>query len=133
MGTRSATVNKTALAKARERRRALDRDRDAKDQRIEEATAMALIAVEGLAEAEDARTAASVAVGEALRELLAEDVSPERAAALVEVDVSEVRRLSKVAADASAADKAGGHLGGLSGAAARPEPNADGDVGRRVS
>jgi NCAIR mutase (PurE)-related protein len=90
----------------RERRRALDRDRDARDQRIEEATAATLVALEHLTEAEDARTAATVMVGEALRELLAEDVTPERAAALLELDAAEVRRLSKVVVVTTATDGA---------------------------
>jgi hypothetical protein len=49
---------------------------DAQDQRIEEATAKTPMALEGLAEADDARIAATAIVGEALRELLAADVSP---------------------------------------------------------
>lgn len=78
MATRSVAVNKTALAKARERRRQLDLERDAKDQRIEEATALTLVALEGLADAQAAREAATARVGDAVRTLLAEDVTAER-------------------------------------------------------
>jgi hypothetical protein len=134
MSTRSGVANKTALARARERRRVLDRDRDAQDQRIEEATAKTLMALEGLAEADDARTAASVIVGAALRELLAADVSPERAAALLEVDVVEVRRLSKVAtAERSAGDKRGDPaLGQKPAPRTLPEPSSGADATRRA-
>ena len=68
-----------------------------KDQRIEEATALTLVALEGLADAQAAREAATARVGDAVRTLLAEDVTAERAAALLDVDVTEVRRLSKAA------------------------------------
>jgi hypothetical protein len=98
MATRAVAVNKMALEKTRERRRQLDRERDAQDERIEEKTAKALVALEGLAEAEAARDAAAALVGAAVRDLLVEDVTPERTAALLEVDVTEVRRLSKVSA-----------------------------------
>lgn len=137
MGARTAMVNKTALARARDRRRALDRDRDAQDQRIEEATAATLVALEHLTEAEDARTAATVMVGEALRELLAEDVTPERAAALLELDAAEVRRLSKVVAVTTATAGANplASAAGTSdspGAPIRPDRNASEGVIRQA-
>ena len=94
MPTRNVAVNKTALAKARERRQKLDRDRDAKDQRIEEAAAEAMVALDARAEAQRALTAATADVGAALRNVLAEGVTLERAAALLEIDAGEVRRLS---------------------------------------
>lgn len=97
MMARMVAVNKTALAKARERRRQLDRERDAQDQRIEEATALALVALDGLAEAEAGREAAAAKVREAVREMLAEDLTAERAAALLDIDVSDVRRLTRAA------------------------------------
>jgi hypothetical protein len=107
MTARAVAVNKAALAKARERRRQLDKDRDAQDERIEEKTALSLVALEGLAKAEAARDTAAVAVGDAVRELLDEDVSPERVASLLELDVAEVRRLSKVTAPEPPAAKDG--------------------------
>ena len=94
---RSVAVSKVALAKARERRRQLDRDRDARDQRIEEETARALVALEALAAADAARDAAAAAAGEVVKALLAEDVTPERAAGLLELEAVEVRRLAKIA------------------------------------
>ena len=93
MATRNVSKQASALAKARERRRALDKARDDQDQRIEEATAAAMVALEVRAAAELALDAATGQVGEALKVLLAEDVSAEKAAALLELDVTEVRRL----------------------------------------
>jgi hypothetical protein len=145
MATRGAAVNKTALAKARERRRELDRERDAQDERIEEATAKTLVTLEGLAEAEAARDAAAAVVGEAVRALLAEDVTPERAAALLDVDVTEVRRLSKVAvveppstvkpsskAGAAATAPAGPPGDGTARVTALPEQSGSADATRRA-
>jgi hypothetical protein len=84
-----------ALVRARERRRELDRDRDAQDQRIEEATAEAFVALDTRGEAQEAVAAATAQLGIAVRKLLAEDVTAEKAAALLELDMAEVRRLSK--------------------------------------
>ena len=84
-----------ALVRARERRRELDRDRDAHDQRIEEATAEAFVALDTRGEAQEAVAAATAQLGIAVRKLLAEDVTAEKATALLELDTAEVRRLSK--------------------------------------
>jgi hypothetical protein len=84
-----------ALVRARERRRELDRDRDAQDERIEEATAEAFVALDTRGEAQEAVAAATAQLGIAVRKLLAEDVTAEKAAALLELDMAEVRRLSK--------------------------------------
>ena len=92
---RTVSRQAAALTKARERRRALDAARDEQDRRVEEATAAALVALEARREAEQALQAATAALGETLRTLLAEDVSTERAAALLELDTAEVRRLTK--------------------------------------
>jgi hypothetical protein len=145
MATRGVAVNKTALAKARERRRELDRERDAQDERIEEATAKTLVTLEGLAEAEAARDTAAAVVGEAVRALLAEDVTPERAAALLDVDVTEVRRLSRVAvveppatvkpsskAGAAATAPAGSPGDGKASVTALPEQSGSADATRRA-
>lgn len=105
MATRNVSKQASALAKARERRRALDKARDDQDQRIEEATAAAMVALEVRGEAKLALYAATGQVGEALKMLLAEDVSAEKAAALLELDVTEVRRLVKAApAEAGGSD-----------------------------
>ncbi|RZU31028.1 hypothetical protein [Blastococcus saxobsidens] len=93
---RTVSRQAAALTKARERRRALDVARDEQDRRVEEATAEALVALEARSEAEQALLAATAALRETLRTLLAEDVPVERAAALLELDTAEVRRLTKV-------------------------------------
>lgn len=106
MVTRNASRQASALAKARQRRRALDRVRDEHDQRVEDATASVLVALDARADAERALESATGRVGQALKALLGEDVGMERAAALVELELAEVRRLVKVApaeADSSAA------------------------------
>ena len=94
---RTVSRQAAALTKARERRRALDAARDEHDRRVEEATAEALVALEARSEAEQALAVATAALGETLRTLLAEDVPAERAAALLELDIAEVRRLTKAA------------------------------------
>lgn len=60
---RNVSKQTGALAKARERRRALDKARDDQDQRIEEATAAATGALEVRVEAERALAGATGAVG----------------------------------------------------------------------
>jgi hypothetical protein len=93
MATRNVSNQTSALAKARERRRALDKARDEQDQRIEKATARALVALEVRADAERALESATGQLGEALKLLLAEEVSTDKAAALLELEATEVRRL----------------------------------------
>ena len=100
MGTRNVSKQADALARARDRRRELDRARDEQDARIEEATASVLVALEARAEAEGAVREATTRVGAALRLVLAEEVSVERAAALVDIDVSDVRRFVRAASGA---------------------------------
>ena len=96
---RTVSRQAAALTKARERRRALDAARDEHDRRIEQATAEALVALETRSEAEQAlaTATATAALGETLFTLLAEGVPAERAAALLELDTAEVRRLMKAA------------------------------------
>ncbi len=92
---RCVDVNKATLAKARERRRALDRERDDQDLRIEEAAAVALVAVDRLAAARRAVEGAEGEVGDAIRALLGVGIAAGRAAALLEMDAAEVRRYAK--------------------------------------
>lgn len=92
---RQTSKQAAALARARERRRELDQERDEKDSRIEAAAADVLVALDGRGEVERALESATALAGQALRVLLAEDVSPERAADLLELDLAEVRRLVK--------------------------------------
>lgn len=129
MASKGGSTNRqAALARARERRRKLDRERDAQDQRIEEATAGALVALDLRAEAEEAVAAATAELGVAVRKLLEEDVSVERAAALLEIDVVEIRRLSKAPTPPAAPGRpasAGGSMASI--------PTGDGaDAARRA-
>ena len=96
VGVRNASRQALALTRARERRRELDRQRDEADRRIEEATAVALVALEVRLDAQRALDAASADLADAIRTLLRHDVSVERAGALLDLDVSEVRRLLRV-------------------------------------
>ena len=136
MATRNVSKQAGALAKARERRRALDKTRDAQDQRIEEATAGALVALEARADAESALEAATGQAGEALKVLkvlkvlLAEDVAAEKAAALLELDVAEVRRLVK-AAPAQVAEPQPGRASGPKATVSVPPEAAGGEGAAR--
>jgi hypothetical protein len=96
MATRNVSKQSSALAKARERRRSLDKTRDEQDQRIDEATARALVVLEIRADAERTLESATRQLGEALKLLLAEDVGIDKAAALLELDATEVRRLVRI-------------------------------------
>jgi hypothetical protein len=132
MATRNVSKQASALAKARERRRALDKARDDQDQRIEEATAAALVALEIRGEAERALEAATGHVGEALKVLLAEDVSAEKAAALLELDVTEVRRLVKAAPVEVAAPQPGRESGAKATVSVLPEAAGGEGAARRA-
>jgi hypothetical protein len=92
---RTVTTKQAALAKARERRLALDAERDARDHRVEEATAEALLLLEQRAAAESAMDEASAGLSVVLRRLLTDGIGADGAASLVGLDVTEVRRLSR--------------------------------------
>lgn len=94
--SRTIARKAAALAMARDRRRALDRDRDAQDRKVEEATATVLVGLDHRAAAQNALDEASAGVGRMLTALTALDVSVERAALLVDLPVTEVRRLVKL-------------------------------------
>ena len=129
MATRNVSKQASALARARERRRALDRARDEQDRRIEEATAGALVALEVRADAERALESATRQLGEALKLLLAEDVSTDKAAALLELDATEVRRLVRTVST----DAGESNARGQSAATVSVLPDAVGDrVARQV-
>jgi hypothetical protein len=120
---RNVSRQSAALATARERRRELDRARDRQDLRVEQATAEALVTLQLRGEAQTALEVATAELGAALRTLLEQDVSAERAAALLELEVTEVRRLTKpVATDndkpAPSPTTAHGSRQGAAGAAA---------------
>ena len=95
MTTRNVNKQANASAKARERRRELDKARDEQDRRVEQATATALVAIDARKAAELSLRDATKGLADALRRLVSQDVSIERAAALLELDAKEVRRLTK--------------------------------------
>jgi DNA-directed RNA polymerase specialized sigma24 family protein len=105
MTTRNVSKQASALARARERRRTLDRERDEHDRRVEEATAAALLAWEMRGEVLRELDGVTERFGDALRALMGEGVSVERASALLELDVTEMRRLAKTAASAGTSSK----------------------------
>ena len=120
-----ANVKRAALVKARERRVALDRDRQARDSRVEQAAARVFLGVEQRHVAERAVHDANVGIGKALLELLAERIALEDIAQLCDLDNAEVRRLVRLPAladrDGSKAAQAGAAApaGAVPGAAGR--------------
>ncbi len=115
-----ANVKRAALVKARERRVALDRDRQARDTRVEQAAARVFLGVEQRDVAERAVHDANVGIGKALLELLAERIAVEDVAQLCDLDTSEVRRLVRLAAVVA------GGPGAAQADAAAPAGEADG-------
>ncbi len=78
-----------AMAKARERRSALDQDRVARDRRVEEATAQVLLQLEERAAAEEAVQVANAEIGAALRRLLQDEgIAAEGVGALVDLTLA---------------------------------------------
>ena len=102
-----ANVKRAALVKARERRLALDRDRESRDSRVEQAAARVFLGVEQRDTAERAVHDANVGIGKALLELLAERIAMEDIAELCDLDSTEVRRLVRLPALALASSGAG--------------------------
>jgi hypothetical protein len=95
--TRNVSKQATALARARERRRELDKARDEQDRRVEQAAATALVALDARKAAEGLLCGATEGLAARLRRLVGQDVSIERAGALLGLDTTEVRRLTKLA------------------------------------
>jgi len=95
---KTATAKQEARLKARQRRLELDAHRDARDRRVEDATAEALLLVAQRADAEDAVIRANVSLGHAVRTLIDEGVSFDGIAQVIDVDVAEVRRVARTGA-----------------------------------
>lgn len=85
-----------ARSRARERRLALDAERRRRDERVDVAVADFDLAAADREAALSAVAACEVAMGAALAQVLAEGESVDRAAALCEVNASEVRRLTRL-------------------------------------
>jgi len=85
-----------AMAKARERRSALDQDRAARDRRVEEVTAQVLLHLEERTAAEEAVHVANAEIGAVLRQLLDDEgISAQGVGSLVDLTVTQVRRLAR--------------------------------------
>ena len=119
-----ANVKRAALVKARERRVALDRDRQARDSRVEQAASRVFLGVEQRDVAERAVHDANVGIGKALLELLAERIAVEDVAQLCDLDNAEVRRLVRLPPLTE------GGAGAAQPCAAAPAGAVDGAVGR---
>ncbi len=96
-GATKAAAKARALEKARVRRIELDKERDARDRRLEDAAADVLVLLEQRAEAHQLVERANSAIGKALRRMTEEDASAERIAALCDLDAGEVKRLMRTA------------------------------------
>lgn len=88
-------MKQAALRKAREKRLALDADRDVRDRRIEDATADVLVLVDERTKTEAAVARINEQIGAGLRRLMDEGVRVEGAAKLGGLATAEVRRLTK--------------------------------------
>ena len=94
MGT-TANSMLAARLKARQRRIALDVDREARDRRVEQIAADVLGLIDERAVAEQAVSRANIAIGDALRRLIEDDLNAESVAKLVDLEVTEVRTLTR--------------------------------------
>ncbi len=105
-----------AMAKARERRSALDQDRAARDRLVEEATAQVLLQLQDRAAAEQAVQVANAQIGAVLRRLLNDEgIAAQGVGGLVDLTVGEVRRLARAvptAAGEGQVQTTGGAAGG---------------------
>jgi len=85
-----------AIAKARERRSALDQDRAARDRRVEEATAQVLLQLQERTAAQETVQATNAKIGAVLRRLPDDEgIAAQGVGALVELTVTQVRRLAR--------------------------------------
>lgn len=93
---RTVNAKQAALRKAREKRLELDADRDARDRRVEEATAEVLLLLDRRVEMEAAAARLDERIGDALRRLLGEGTDVTGAAQLVGLTPADVRRRTKM-------------------------------------
>jgi hypothetical protein len=92
---RTVNAKQAALRKAREKQLQLDADRDARDQRIVDALAEVMVALNERAEAMAAVVRIDVEIGGWLRRIMDEGVSVDDVSNLSELATAEVRRLTK--------------------------------------
>ena len=121
-----------AMAKARERRSVLDQDRVARDRRVEEATAQVLLQLQERAAAEQAVQVANTEIGAALRRLLQDEgIAAQGVGALVDLTVTQVRRLARAvptAAGEGEVQTTGGASGGSGGDGHLAVPSLEGEM-----
>jgi len=105
--TKVANAKQAALVRARQQRIALDRDRDARDRRLEHAAAEVFTLLDERLKAEKQIDAMNAMLGGALRSVLAEGVDARVAAQLVCMEVAEVRRLVRLPSPGSTTEATG--------------------------
>lgn len=88
-------VDQLARAKARERRIALDRDRKARDERIEDGAARVFAGVTARQAAQEQVSVAEATMAAGLNVLAREGLTTSQLAELCELTVGEVQRLTK--------------------------------------
>lgn len=93
-----ASTKQTALARARARRVELDRDRAARDNRVEQAAARVFVLLDERAAAERKIAAGNAGIGRELRALTGEGLAVEAVAELCDLEVADVRRLLRTPA-----------------------------------
>ena len=91
--TNTAKVDQAARVKARERRLAMERDRAARDSRIEDAAAAVFAALASRTDAERATTAADERVAGGLRRLVGEGLTTHQAAQLCDLTAGAAQKL----------------------------------------
>ena len=124
--TKVANAKQAALVRARQQRIALDRDRDARDRRLEHAAAEVFTLLDERLKAEKQIDAMNAMLGGALRSVLAEGVDARLAAQLVCMEVAEVRRLVRPSPE-STADASDGQPQGRFGRTAQRDRGLDGE------
>jgi DNA-directed RNA polymerase specialized sigma24 family protein len=94
---RTVTRTQQALARARERRIELDRDRAARDRRVEQAVAEVLMLLDEREQVQQRLAELAPATGQVLRRLQQEGITLAQAAKLCALEVAEVRQLTRTA------------------------------------
>lgn len=95
---RTVSAKQAALRTAREKRLALDTDRDARDRRVEEVTAEVLLLLQERVDAEAAVVRINQRIGAELQQFLDDGVGMRGAAQLTGLGVAEIRSLMKAVA-----------------------------------
>jgi hypothetical protein len=120
------------IAKARQRRLELDKDKEARDARIDQAVADVYLAQDERDEAGKVVEAADAKIGAAIARILAERVPMAQVAELTEMSVNQVQKLKAATVEptetAGERSSAGRSASAGSAKVAPPEPGAGGRV-----